>query len=147
MPYHSNSSVNSNSLFSQSFYEPDKNKENNKDNNNINKNGEHLNEKKSSISHYIFNEDYRIKDDIESYSNLNDYEMNKEKNINENINENNNNYNVNIKKENDNNKFHCLRCSNSNSHKNFLNEELSQNSSQNINNNEKLTVALLGKKK
>ena len=74
----SNSSVNSNSLFSQSFYEPDKNKENNKDNN-INKNGDHLNEKNSSISHYIFNEDYRIKDDIESYSNLNDYEMNKEK--------------------------------------------------------------------
>ena len=144
MKNNSNSSFNSNSLFSQSIFEPEKNKKNNKDTN-ANKDSEHLNGKKSSISHYIFNEDYRIKDDIESNSNLNDNETNKEnkeKNVNLNLNENNN-----VEKENIINKSHSLRYSNSNSNNNnnCLNEDLSQNNNQNINENEKTPV--WGKKK
>ena len=79
----SNSSFNSNSLFSQNNYEPQLNKNKSKNNDKSN-NGGHTKEKKSSISQYIFNEDYRIKDDIESNSNFNDNENNKEKNIEQN---------------------------------------------------------------
>ena len=91
----SNSSFNSNSLFSQNNYEPqlNKNKSNNSNNSNnndkSNNGGGHNKEKKSSISQYIFNEDYRIKDDIESNSNYNDNEINKDKNKEQNNNVNN----------------------------------------------------------
>ena len=49
----------------------------------------HNQEKKSSISQYIFNEDYRIKDDIESNSNLNDFEISKNQNLYNNLSDNN----------------------------------------------------------
>ena len=68
----------------------------------------HQKEKNSSISNYIFNEDYRIKEDIESNSNLNnfeDFEKNENKKKSNNnaesqqnlINDNNNNINLNDK--------------------------------------------------
>ena len=138
----SNSSFNSNSLFSQKNFKPQLKKDSEKEikENYINKsinednddNEEHTREKKSSISQYIFNEDYRIKDDIESNSNYNDTEMNKNQNI-KNINENNNNIN------NDNN---YVKSSNSNLNKSSLNDDLSINK---INN--KMVAAPTKKKK
>ena len=69
----------------------------------------HNKEKKSSISQYIFNEDYRIKDDIESNSNLNDFEMSKNQNLCNNLSDNN------------------RKSSNSNLNKSSLNDDLSSN--------------------
>ena len=138
----SNSSLNSNSLFCQNVYEPQPNK----NNNNIDKssNGivggdaEHFKEKKSSISQYIFNEDYRIKDDIESNSNFNENEINKEKNI---AQKNNENIINNIYKDNKNNdKFFNIK-----ENKGSLNEEL--NNTKKNTNNEKIGGATGPKKK
>ena len=109
----SNSSFNSNSLFSQNMFEPQAN--NNKkikdDSPNKSCNDGHNKEKKSSISQYIFNEDYRIKDDIdiESNSNLNDFEMSKNQNLCNNISDNN------------------RKNTNSNFNKSSLNDDLSSN--------------------
>lgn len=97
----SNSSFNSNSLFSQNMFEPQIYKNKKSKDNSLNKscNDGHNKEKKSSISQYIFNEDYRIKDDIESNSNLNDFEMSKNQNITNNISDNNKkSFNSNINK-------------------------------------------------
>ena len=109
----SNSSFNSNSLFSQNMFEPQaNNNKKNKDNSpNKSCNDGHNKEKKSSISQYIFNEDYRIKDDIdiESNSNLNDFEMSKNQNLCNNISDNN------------------RKNSNSNFNKSSLNDDLSSN--------------------
>ena len=78
--------------------------------------GQHQ-EKKSSLSHYIFNEDYRIKDDIdiESNSNLNDFEMSKNQNLCNNISDNN------------------RKNSNSNFNKSSLNDDLLSNKFSNTN--------------
>ena len=141
--HNSNSSLNSNSLFCQNVYEPQLNKNNN---NNIDKsnNGavggdaEHFKEKKSSISQYIFNEDYRIRDDIESNSNFNDNEINKEKNI---AQKNNENFINNINKDNKNNDIYF----NTKGNKRSLNEE-SNNTNKNTN-NEKIGGATGSRKK
>ena len=121
----SDSSFNSNSLFSQNVYEPKINNKNENKNNDIVKNGEHFKEKKSSISQYIFNEDYRIKDDIESNSNYNDNDIHKEKiqNNNENIEQNNI-----IFTEGNNNHFRKIS---SNLNKSSLNEESSNTNKNN----------------
>ena len=139
-----NTNFNSNSLFIQKNYKPKLNKIREKEvkENYINKssyesnddNEVHSREKKSSISQYIFNEDYRIKDDIESNSNYNDIEINKNLNI-KNINENNNNIY---------NDYNYRKSSNSNLNKSSLNEDLSIIK---INNNEKMVIAPPKKKK
>ena len=68
---------------------------------NINKdNTKHQKEKNSSISNYIFNEDYRIKEDIETNSALNNLEENE---INENKKIKNNEENINKEKKIENN--------------------------------------------
>ena len=137
--HNSNTSFNSNSLFSQNVYEPKLNRKDNNKNIDKSNNGEHVKEKKSSISQYIFNEDYRIKDDIESNSNFNDNEINKEnkdnkeKNINQNINENIEQNKIYNNTEEDNN---YRKISNSNLNKSSLNEELS-NTNKNSKNGEK----------
>ena len=125
----SKSSFTSNSIFTQNVFEPQINK---KDTNNLEKsnNGGHLNEKKSSISQYIFNEDYRIKDDIESNSNFNDNEINKEKSL-------NNNLSGNIENDNNNNKDYII---NNRYENNGHNENINKDS-------EMPTVSLGGKKK
>jgi hypothetical protein len=96
----SNSSFNSNSLFSQNMFEPqmNNNKKSKDDSPTKSFNDGHNKEKKSSITQYIFNEDYRIKDDIESNSNLNDFEMSKNQNLNNNISDNKKSFNSNINK-------------------------------------------------
>ena len=96
----SNSSFNSNSLFSQNMFEPqmNNNKKSKDDSPTKSFNDGHNKEKKSSITQYIFNEDYRIKDDIESNSNLNDFEMSKNQNLNNNISDNKKSSNSNINK-------------------------------------------------
>ena len=112
----SNSSFNSNSLFNQNMFQPQAN--NNKkikdDSPDKSCNDRHNKEKKSSISQYIFNEDYRIKDDIESNSNLNDFEMSKNQNI----------YN---------NSDNIRKNSNSNFNKSSLNDDLLSNKFSNTN--------------
>ena len=125
----SKSSFTSNSIFTQNVFEPQINK---KETNNLDKsnNGGHLNEKKSSISQYIFNEDYRIKDDIESNSNFNDNEINKEKSL-------NNNLSGNIENDNNNNKDYII---NNRYENNGHNENINKDS-------EMPTVSLGGKKK
>jgi len=87
----SNSSFNSNSLFSPNMLEPQMNNNKKSKNGSSNEscNDGHNKEKKSSITQYIFNEDYRIKDDIESNSNLNDFEMSKNQNLYNNLSEKN----------------------------------------------------------
>jgi hypothetical protein len=139
--HNSNSSLNSNSLFCQNAYEPQLNKNNNNidkpSNGAVGGDAEHFKEKKSSISQYIFNEDYRIKDDIESNSNFNDNEINKEKNI---AQKNNENFINNIYKDNNNDIYF-----NKKGNKNSLNEE-SNYTNKNAN-NEKIGGTTGSKKK
>ena len=139
--HNSNSSLNSNSLFCQNVYEPQLNKNNNNidksSNGAVGGDAEHFKEKKSSISQYIFNEDYRIKDDIESNSNFNDNEINKEKNI---AQKNNENFINNIYKDNNNDIYF-----NKKGNKNSLNEE-SNYTNKNAN-NEKIGGTTGSKKK
>ena len=62
----------------------------NKNNEEIKNKDKHQKEKKSSISNYIFNEECRIKDDIESNSNFNNFDENENdmcKNVSENFEE------------------------------------------------------------
>jgi hypothetical protein len=134
--HNSNSSLNSNSLFCQNVYEPQLNKNNNNidksSNGAVGGDAEHFKEKKSSISQYIFNEDYRIKDDIESNSNFNDNEINKEKSL-------NNNLSGNIENDNNNNKDYII---------NNRYENNGHNENININKDSEMpTVSLGGKKK
>jgi hypothetical protein len=107
----SNSSFNSNSLFNQNMYEPQmNNNQKSKDDSPCKScNDGHNKEKKSSITQYIFNEDYRIKDDIESNSNLNDFEMSKNQNLYNNLSDNN------------------IKSFNSNINKSSINDDLSSN--------------------
>ena len=127
----SNSSFNSNSLFSQNMFEPqvnNNNKINDDSPNKSNKDG-HNKEKKSSISQYIFNEDYRIKDDIESNSNLNDFEMSKNQNFYNNLNDNN------------------KKSFNSNINKSSINDDLSSNKFSNTDKAQGEEVGSVGQKK
>ena len=131
----SNSSLNSNSLFCQNAYEPQPNKNTNnldkpKNGGGVGGDAGHLKEKKSSISQYIFNEDYRIKDDIESNSNFNDNEVGGEKNI---IHKNIENSNYNIYDDNNNNE----KFFNSKEKLSSLNEELTNTNKNKNNNSEK----------
>ena len=142
--HNSNSSFNSNSLFSQNVYEPQLNKNLDKSNNRGSGDGGHLKEKKSSISQYIFNEDYRIKDDIESNSNFNDNEINKEKNIIQKYNEIRNN-NINTNNNKNNNIYEDNNISNNNVNESSLNEEVTQTNKNT--NREKFGSALGTKKK
>ena len=98
--------------------------------NNNNKNKKELDniyqkEKNSSITNYIFNEDYRIKDDIESNSNINNYNEENKYNVKNNNSENYNDYNLynesNINSSNINNNKNSLMINDKISNNNIVN--------------------------